>query len=171
MMIAREVLPAGAWSDPNPADRVVLGHDLRHRRRRMLVAVSGNPVLLDLPQPTVLRHGDGLRLEDGRMILVEAEVEPLAEISAPDIAAIVRIAWHLGNRHLQTQLFGDRLRIRRDHVIEAMVEKLGATVTAIEAPFDPEGGAYGDHSHAASPTHTGGTGGAGVQGQARPEPG
>jgi len=170
MMIAREVLPAGAWSDPKPADRVVLGHDLRHRRRRMLVAVSGSPILLDLPQPTVLRHGDGLRLEDGRMILVEAQVEPLAEISAPDIAALVRIAWHLGNRHLQTQLFGDRLRIRRDHVIEAMVEKLGATVTAIEAPFDPEGGAYGDHSHAASPAHLSGSG-ASVPDQARPEPG
>lgn len=171
MMIAREVLAAGTWSDPKPADRLVLGHDLRHRRRRMLVTVSGSPVLLDLPQPTVLRHGDGLRLEDGRMVLVEAQVEPLAEISAPDAAGLVRIAWHLGNRHLQTQLLGDRLRIRRDHVIEAMVEKLGATVTAIEAPFDPEGGAYGDHSHAASPAHVAGKPDVAAGDQARPEPG
>lgn len=171
MMIAREVLPAGAWSDPKPADRVVLGHDLRHRRRRMLVAVSGSPVLLDLPQPTVLRHGDGLKLEDGRMILVEAQVEPLAEITAPDTAALVRIAWHLGNRHLQTQLLDNRLRIRRDHVIEAMVEKLGATVMAIDAPFDPEGGAYGDHSHTATPAHIAAKDAEASPDQARPEPG
>ena len=69
--------------------------------------------------------------------------EPLTEIRAADTAALVRLAWHLGNRHLPTQLDGDRLLIRRDHVIEAMLVGLGAAVAHVDAPFDPEGGAYG----------------------------
>jgi urease accessory protein len=146
MISAREILPAGAWSAA-PVDRVILDRDRRHRRRLVFRAVGGLEILLDLPKPVVLRHGDGLALEDGTVVLVEAEAEALAEISAAGPEALVQIAWHLGNRHLPTQILGDRLRIRRDHVIEAMVEGLGGTVTAISAPFDPEGGAYGGHGH------------------------
>jgi urease accessory protein len=111
----------------------------------------GSALLLDLERAAHLRDGDGLILEDGTCVRIEAEPEPLVEITAPDLAALVRIAWHLGNRHLPTQLLGDRLRIRDDHVIVAMVEGLGGRCAAINAPFDPERGAYdlpsGGHAH------------------------
>jgi urease accessory protein len=90
----------------------------------------------------MLRGGDGLRLEDGRIVEVVAAPEPLAEIRAADALALTRVAWHLGNRHLQTELMPKALRIRRDPVIEAMAEGLGARVIPLEAPFNPEGGAY-----------------------------
>ena len=98
----------------------------------------------------MLRGGDALVLDDGRLIEVVAAPEPLAEIRGSDPQHLVRVAWHLGNRHLPTQITARGLRIRRDHVIEAMVKGLGARVIEIEAPFDPEGGAYagGGHAHA-----------------------
>lgn len=147
MIVAGKVLAAGTWQG-QPIDRIVLDHDLRHRRRRVMKTAGGLAVLLDLPATTTLQHGDGLELEDGRIVVVEAEAEELVEIAAADPTVMVRVAWHLGNRHLPTQIAGDRLRIRRDHVIEAMLAGLGATVTPVSAPFDPEGGAYSGHSHA-----------------------
>ncbi|MGE0151648.1 MAG: urease accessory protein UreE [Reyranellaceae bacterium] len=125
------------------SDRVVLDHDLRHRRRIVLRTVAGAEFLLDLPQATTLRHGDSLVLEDGQLIAVEAAPERLVEIAADDADALMRIAWHLGNRHLPTQLMGDRIRIRYDHVIVDMVKGLGGSVREVMAAFDPEGGAYG----------------------------
>lgn len=125
------------------SDRVVLDHDLRHRRRIVLRTVSGVEFLLDLPQATTLRHGDSLLLDDGQVIAVEAAPEKLVEIAADDPDALMRIAWHLGNRHLPTQLMGDRIRIRFDHVIVDMVKGLGGRVREVMAAFDPEGGAYG----------------------------
>ena len=104
--------------------------------------------MLDLAEATALRGGDALELDGGALIEVVAAPEPLVEIVGSDPAATVRIAWHLGNRHLPVQLAGRRLRIRRDHVIEAMVAGLGGSLVPIEAPFDPEGGAYADgHAH------------------------
>ena len=138
----------GTW-DGRPLDVVVLDFDARHRRRIAMTGVKGTPVLLDLSEATALRGGDALELDNGALIEVVAAPEPLVEIVGADPAATVRIAWHLGNRHLPVQLVGRRLRIRRDHVIEAMVMGLGGKLVAIEAPFDPEGGAYaeGGHSH------------------------
>lgn len=142
---ATRILPAGDW--PGKAtDTVVLDHDNRHRRRMTMKGEAGTDFLLDLAEATTLRDGDGLVLEDGRVIAVRAASEPLTEILAGDPAHLVRIAWHLGNRHLPTQLDGNRLLIRRDHVIEEMLIGLGASVRHVEAPFDPEGGAYG-HGH------------------------
>jgi len=125
------------------SDRVVLDHDMRHRRRIVLRTVSGVEFLLDLKQATTLRHGDSLVLDDGQVIAVEAAPEKLVEIMADDADALMRIAWHLGNRHLPTQLMGDRIRIRFDHVIVDMVKGLGGAVREMMAAFDPEGGAYG----------------------------
>ena len=152
MLRADKVIPAGKWSGA-PADTVVLDFDARYRRRVAMSGVGGLEFLLDLSEATMLRGGDGLRLEDGRVVEVVAEPEPLAEIRAADPLALTRVAWHLGNRHLPTEMTPKALRIRRDPVIEAMAEGLGARVIALEAPFNPEGGAYvkaeggGEESH------------------------
>ncbi|HZC94822.1 MAG TPA: urease accessory protein UreE [Bradyrhizobium sp.] len=133
------------------ADTVVLDFDDRHRRRMAMTGTRGLEFLLDLENAVALRGGDALVLEDGRLIEVVAAAEPLAEIRGNDPQHLVRIAWHLGNRHLPTQITGKGLRIRRDHVIEAMVKGLGARVIEIEAPFDPEGGAYEGSGHGHAP--------------------
>ena len=145
MIRATEIHAAGQWSE-EPADRIILDYDQRHRRRMAMTATGGLEFLLDLAQAVALRDGDGLVLEDGRIVAVDAAPEPLTEITADTPAGLLRVAWHLGNRHLPTQLLGDRLRIRRDPVIEEMVAHLDATVRPITAAFDPEGGAYA-HGH------------------------
>ena len=148
MMGVLQVLAAGSWDGKSESDRVLLEFDDRHRRRFRLVTEQGNEVLIDLPQAVRLRHGDGLLLDDGGIVLVRAKPERVLEIHAHEEGALVRIAWHLGNRHLQVQLLDDRIRIRADHVIRDMVEGLGGHVEEIEAPFDPEAGAYaGGHHH------------------------
>ena len=119
-----------------------LDYDRRHRRRFALTTESGAEVLLDLSQAVRLHAGDALALDDGGLIAVEARAEPLLEISAHDATALTRIAWHLGNRHLPVQLLAERLRIRADHVIAEMVHHLGGHAAPVEAPFDPEAGAY-----------------------------
>jgi urease accessory protein len=152
MLRADKVIPAGHWSGA-PADSVVLDFDARYRRRVAMNGVGGLQFLLDLSEATMLRGGDGLRLEDGRVVEVVAEPEPLAEIRAADPLALTRVAWHLGNRHLPTEMTPKALRIRRDPVIEAMAEGLGARVIALEAPFNPEGGAYAKAEGGAEPSH------------------
>src|SRR5579872_4981793 len=147
MLTSRSVRPAGSWTGA-PADCVVLDHDDRYRRRLAMTGVRGLAFLLDLPEAVMLRAGDGLALEDGRIVEVVAAPEPLAEIRCKDAVALARVAWHLGNRHLPVELTRRALRIRRDHVIEEMARGLGAEVIAIEAPFNPEGGAYAaSHAH------------------------
>jgi urease accessory protein len=145
---ATEVRGQHRWTTP-AADTVVLDFDDRHRRRMAMTGTRGLAFLLDLENAVALRGGDALVLDDGRLIEVVAAPEPLAEIRGAEPRDLVRLAWHLGNRHLPTQIVGKGLRIRRDHVIEAMVRGLGARVIEIEAPFDPEGGAYagGGHDH------------------------
>ncbi len=147
MIRATLIAPAGSWTDA-AAGTVILDFDQRHRRRIVMRTEAGLEFLLDLEQTHRLREGDALVLEDGRHIEIIAAPEPLVEIRCDDLRHLVRVAWHLGNRHLPTMLDGDRLVIRRDHVIEDMVRGLGASVAHIEAPFNPEGGAYaGGHHH------------------------
>jgi urease accessory protein len=147
-MRCRRVLPAGTWDAATAVGRVLIDYDDRHRRRILLRTEAGADVMLDLTQAVRLRHGDGLALDDGGVVQVCAAPEKLLEIHAHEEGELVRIAWHLGNRHLPVQLLDDRIRIRTDHVIQAMVEGLGGHVEAIEAPFDPEAGAYaGTHHH------------------------
>jgi urease accessory protein len=150
MIRATQVLGQHRWTQA-AADTVVLDFDDRHRRRMAMTGTRGLEFLLDLENAVALRGGDALVLEDGRLIEVVAAAEPLVEIRGADPLHLVRVAWHLGNRHLPTQIMPKGLRIRRDHVIEAMVKGLGARVIEIEAPFDPEGGAYAPaaHDHAA----------------------
>ena len=130
------------------SDVLRLDHDLRSRRRMVFNTSNGASVLLDMPRAVHLQDGDGLALDDGSIVRVEAAPEAVIEIHAHELRTLIRIAWHLGNRHLPTQLLGQidppRLRIRHDHVIADMVAGLGGHCEAIMAPFDPEGGAYAD---------------------------
>ncbi len=141
-MRATAILPAGSWDTQAAIDRVRLSYDERNRRRLRYVALGGTNFLLDLPRATVMHEGDGLKLEDGQVIAVEAAPEALVEVTAPDTDTLVRLAWHIGNRHLPAQLQESRILIRDDHVIVDMLEGLGATVRRLEAAFTPEPGAY-----------------------------
>jgi urease accessory protein len=162
MLTAATVLPAGSYGAP--ADTVTLDFDGRHRRRIALTGDGGLAFLLDLPKATALQAGDGLLLDDGRVVAVAAAPEPLTEVTATDPHHLLRLAWHLGNRHLPAMIEDGRILIRRDHVISEMVRGLGGQARDIEAPFDPEGGAYGgsagghghagDHGHAHSDAHS-----------------
>ncbi|MGE0259019.1 MAG: urease accessory protein UreE [Alphaproteobacteria bacterium] len=137
----------GHWPDEAAIDTVTLTFLDRHRRRIRLVADSGTPFLLDLARAQRMNDGDGLELDNGTYIRVRAAAEPVIEIAAGP-AELLRIAWHLGNRHLPLQALDDRLRIRADHVIAALIEGLGGRVTWRDVPFDPEIGAYAaGHSH------------------------
>jgi urease accessory protein len=137
----------GDWPEDARVDTVTLAYLDRHRRRIRLVADSGQIFLLDLPHAHHLVEGDGLELDCGGYLGVRSAPEPLLEIEAADGAGLLRIAWHLGNRHLPLQVTGARLRVREDHVIADMVTGLHGRLTRLEAPFDPEIGAYGGAAH------------------------
>jgi urease accessory protein len=146
-MRATSIKLKGTWSG-NPIDRVTLDYDGRHRRRLALVSDGGTRFLLDLVQTTVLSNGDALVLEDGNLIEVNCALETLIEVNCPDQKDLTRIAWHLGNRHLPTEISGNSLWIRSDHVIEEMLKSLGAEVRKVSKPFQPERGAYDEaHNH------------------------
>ncbi|THD62358.1 urease accessory protein UreE [Phenylobacterium sp.] len=129
-----------------PIDRVVLDYDGRHRRRIVLTGESGAQYLLDQAEAIHLRGGDGLQTDAG-VVAVLAKPEPLIEVRAESPEALIRLAWHIGNRHLAAAIQANRILIRRDHVIAHMLEHQGASVREVEEAFDPEGGAYQDHSH------------------------
>jgi urease accessory protein len=138
---ATTVRPHGGFGPEDEVDRVELSYDGRHRRRMAMRGAGGLAFLLDLPEAVALREGDGLALEEGGVVRVIASAEPVAEIFG-DVHLLSRVAWHLGNRHIPTEILHDRIRIGRDHVLEAMVAGLGARVVRVEAPFQPEPGAY-----------------------------
>lgn len=147
MLHITSYLPAGTPSS-NPIDRVVLAHDLRHLRRKLLHLESGEMVMLDLKEPVLFASGDLLVREDGELIEIVAADEKLFEILPRDALHLVELAWHLGNRHLSVEIMDDRILILRDHVIRAMLQGLGATVNEVTAPFQPMRGAYhGGHAH------------------------
>jgi urease accessory protein len=131
-----------------PFSTLVLEADERRIRRKALRLPDGEDVLIDFPSTVTLADGDALQLQDGRLVGIKAAAEALYEITGRDRVHIVRLAWHIGNRHLPAQLEETRLLIRRDHVIRDMLIGLGATVRDIEGPFSPEHGAY-SHSHGA----------------------
>ena len=144
----------GRWPETAAIDTVTLPFLDRHRRRIRLVADSGTPFLLDLARAQHLGEGDGLELDNGSYIQVRAAAEPVIEIEADTPTDLLRLAWHIGNRHLPLQALDGKLRIRADHVIAEMVQGLGGRVTRLDAPFDPEIGAYAgapaqghDHHH------------------------
>lgn len=137
----------------DPADTITLDETARHRRRMKLVSDNGIEFLLDLVTARLLLHGEGIELDDGRVIEVIAKPEPLYEVWANNPHHLVQLSWQLGNRHLPTQILQDHLRIRRDHVIKKMLVGLGARVVDVVASFDPESGAYSGKHHAHGHSH------------------
>ena len=128
-------------------DTVTLDYEARFLRRKRLVSDNGEAFLVELAETRSVNHGEGFRLDDGRIILVQAAPEPLLVVWHNNLP---RIAWHVGNRHTPCQIAADHILIRDDSVLKAMLEQLGATVTPLTAPFLPEGGAYGHgrtHGH------------------------
>ena len=158
MLRAATVVRSGEFEDARVVDRVALDADDRNRRRVVLTGQGGTTFLLDLPQAAALRDGDGLVLDDGAIVRIVGVAETLAEMTAATPLDFVRLAWHLGNRHADVAFAPGALRVRRDHVLEAMAAGLGARVTPVEAAFDPEPttphahadhARDGDHSHRA----------------------
>lgn len=149
---AQQVLRSGSFPVTAVIDRVVLDADERFRRRIVLKGEAGLTFLLDFAEVTALHDGDGIVMDDGTIVAVVAKTEALVEIAAGrdagagSAAPAARLAWHLGNRHAEVEIVGDRLRMRRDHVLEEMLRGLGAVMTPLEAPFEPERGAY-RHGH------------------------
>ena len=136
-MRVEQILPAGSWDTTREVDQVLIDYDRRFRRRIVLTTVPGPRCC------SICRRRCGCATATGcwsttGVVRVRAQAEDLMEIHAHRDGELVRIAWHLGNRHLPVQLLGDRIRIRADHVIGEMVEGLGGHVDLIEAPFDPE---------------------------------
>lgn len=150
MIRATAIAAAGTYPAEAIADTIELDYEDRSRRRLAMTGARGTEFLVDLAETPSLRHGDAFVLDGGRLVAVAAKAERLAELVTDDAFLLARIAWHLGNRHVPAQILSDRIRIGRDHVLEELMVKLGAKVARIEAPFDPEGGAYAEetaHAH------------------------
>jgi urease accessory protein len=137
---------AGTWPAHEQRDVVTIDFDDRFRRRKMYLTETGGVFLLDLAEAAVMQEGDGLELENGGYVRVRAAAEPLVAVTAATPELLLRLAWHLGNRHLPAEISADRILIRHDHVIIRMLEGLGATLASVNVPFNPEGGAYGEHN-------------------------
>lgn len=152
MSRAIRILSPAHRHDRAVADTVILDHAQRSGQKAAVIAVKGLVVDIDLHEPARLRADDLLELEDGTLVEVVAAPEPLIEARAADVSVLARLAWHLGDRHVPVQVLPNRIRARRDAAIETLLKSLGAKVTPIEAPFEPEGGAYAtaqahDHAH------------------------
>jgi urease accessory protein len=127
--------------------RLELPFDKRQKSRLLAELASGEAVALKLPRGEVLRGGDLVVASDGRLIEIVAEPEALLHVVCADPTALARAAYHLGNRHVPVEVGDGFLRIAADHVLETMLLGLGASLTPLRAPFEPEAGAYGGHPH------------------------
>lgn len=138
---------AGLWPKEMAAGSLSLDFDARHRRRVLLTTDQGEDFLLDLPRAVAIADGDGLQLDDRRWLKVQAAAERVVDVRHKHSHRLMCIAWHLGNRHLPTEIRNEVLRIRPDQVIENMLLGFEADLVKLRAPFQPEGGAYGGHDH------------------------
>jgi urease accessory protein len=147
-----KVMAAAHAGSGSLVDTVILDLAQRRSQRGTFVGTSGTGYDIDLPEPVLLRMGDLLVLDEGAFVEVVAEAEPLIEVRATDTDALARVAWQLGDRHVAVEVLANRLRLRPDAAIEKMAVALGGRVALIQAPFNPEGGAYvvapsPDHHH------------------------
>jgi urease accessory protein len=147
---ATKIIPAADRKGGRIIDTLILTFAQRTAQRGFLFGVNGTCIELDFADPVRLRNDDALLLDDGGFVEVVAQAEPLLEARA-DPAALTRLAWELGGRHVPIEVKPNRLRLRREPQIEELLQSYGAKVVAIEAPFEPEGGASagtgGDHHH------------------------
>jgi len=146
MLTAHIIHRKGQWSAA-PKHKLLLDYEGRFLRRKTVSTEDGADILIDLAETVSLNHGDALELTFGDLVEVSAAPEPLLKVTGD----LVRLAWHIGNRHTPCQIEADHLLIRADHVMADMLAKLGAEARPLIAPFTPEGGAYGHgrtHSHA-----------------------
>ena len=147
--------PAGHWPKEKAAGALTLDFDARHRRRVLLTTDQGEDFLLHLPNTVAIADGDGLQLDDCRWLKVQAAAEHVVEVRHKHPACLTCLAWHLGNRHVPTEIRNEVLRIRPDRVIEHMLLGFGAHLIQLRAPFQPELGAYGGHGHHHNPHELG----------------
>lgn len=158
MQRATSVVRKAAVHPDKVVDTVTLNHEGRQRRRIALTADGGLGFLLDLDKATVLADGDAVKLDDGSLVRIAAAPQPLLEITAENPLRLVRLAWHIGNRHTPAEITADAIYIERDHVLAEMVRGQGGLAREIERPFQPERGAYEhdcghDHGHGHSHEH------------------
>ena len=151
LRVVRVVSSAGA--NARHIDSLILNSEQRRLQTGHFTGVNGTQIGAMLPEPVLLRNGDALELDDGSLVDVVIEPEALIEVRGNDLTHLARLAWHLGDRHVPVQIFANRLRMRPDTVLEGLLTKLGARLTPIEAPFDPEGGAYAHHAHGHDHAH------------------
>lgn len=146
MRRAIRVLSPGERDNGSVVDTVILGFEQRQSPHGIVVGTKGVRIDLALAQPVRLRTDDRLALEDGGVVEVVAEAEQLIEARAADLSALARLAWHLGDRHVAVEVLPNRIRLRREPALELLLKNLGAKIVTIEAPFEPEGGAYASRS-------------------------
>jgi len=153
MIRATSVVRRPAVREERVADVLTLDHQARFRRRFAFTADGGLAFLLDLDKATVLDDGDAVKLEDGRLIRIKAAAERLVEVTTPSPLRLLKVGWHLGNRHVPAEITEDAIYFADDHVLTEMVRGLGAAVAFVDRPFRPEKGAYeaaaahGGHDH------------------------
>lgn len=153
MIRATSVVRRPAVREEKVADEITLDHQARHRRRIAMTADGGLAFLLDLEKAAILADGDAVKLEDGRLVRIKAAPEHLVEVTTANPLRLMKVAWHLGNRHVPTEITESALYFAEDHVLLEMVRGLGAGVERVERPFRPEKGAYeaaeahGGHAH------------------------
>jgi urease accessory protein len=152
MLRATSVVRKAAVRAERVVDTLTLDHDDRNRRRLALKADGGLDVLLDLDKATVLADGDAVKLEDGSLVQIKAAPQSLLEIRAENPLRLMRVAWHIGNRHTPAEITADAIYIENDHVLAEMVRGQGCAMTTVERPFQPERGAY-DHAHGHDHAH------------------
>ena len=148
MPLATKILRAGAGRPVPAVDTLILDFEQRSRKQGFVFTHKGMCIEFAFEEPPALATDDALVLDDGRLVEIVAAPEPLIEARIADPAALARIAWTLGDRHVPAQLFANRLRIRRNPEIEALLKERGAKTAAIEAPFEPDAAASAhDHGH------------------------
>jgi urease accessory protein len=152
MLTLSELLVERLGEVCSAGDELVLPYELRSRSRLRARLASGEEVAIALPRGQILRGGDLLRASDGRVVEVRAAEESVSTVHSADARALLRAAYHLGNRHVALQLGEGWVRYSHDHVLDDLVARLGLAVTVGQAPFEPEAGAYRggaahEHSH------------------------